>query len=117
MKRAILKLTALTLLGLLSVAAPSRGQGIYVEGQLNCGQWIDSRTKSSSVSIERYVIGVLNGLALGHGIELWRADGQAVSREAVFVWVDNYCRNHPLDPFVKGIIALYKERSGWNPGK
>ncbi len=79
MTRAILKRTALMLLGLLSFAATGMAQGIYVEGPLDCGQWVNSRTNRNSVAIEHYVIGVLNGLAIGHGVEFWRADGHAVA--------------------------------------
>jgi hypothetical protein len=92
-------------------------KGIYVEGQLDCGQWIDARTKGSSMAYENYVIGVLNGLALGHMIEFWRADGRSVSRESVYLWLDQYCRQHPLDEVVAGVIVLFKDRSGWKPAE
>jgi hypothetical protein len=102
------------LLGFLSHTAPSKAQGFYVEGQLDCGQWVEVRTKGRSQAFEYYVIGVLNGLTLGHGVEFWQADGRAVSRGAVYLWLDNYCRNHPLDSAMQGIVGLYSERSGWN---
>ena len=57
----------------------------------------------------------MNGLALGLRSEFWRADGNKISRESVFVWMDGYCREHPLQGVITGAFVLYGERSGWKP--
>lgn len=111
-----LVLATLALLVVFSFARPGRAQGIHVEGgSLDCGQWVTGRAERQSVVLEGFVIGLLNGLALGHAIEFWRADRRPVSREAVYLWLDGYCRNHPLDSIVTGAMDLYSERSGRNP--
>jgi hypothetical protein len=98
-------------------AAPTKGQGVYIAGTLDCGEWIVARTKGRSVAIEHFVIGFLDGLITGHFVEFWNADGHMIDRDSVYLWLDNYCRSHPLKPVPEGIIALYKERSGWDQGK
>ena len=93
----------------------ANAQGITVEGILDCGQWVRARTEKNSTAIGHYVIGVINGLAIGKGVEFWRAGGINISTEAIYLWMDGYCRQHPLNQVFEGAFALYKERSGWRP--
>jgi hypothetical protein len=86
---------------------------VYVEGKVDCGEWIDARTRNQATPLEHYVLGVLNGLSVGKGVEFWRADESKPSWEAVFLWIDNYCRASPLDTVFNGTFWLYSKRSGW----
>jgi hypothetical protein len=83
---------------------------------LDCGQWIEARKNSGSSALELYILGLLNGLSLGTGVEFWRSGGQSKpSREAIYLWIDNYCTANPLEDVFEAAIALYIERSGWKP--
>jgi hypothetical protein len=87
-------------------------QGITAEGITDCASWVTSRTAGRAEYLEHYLLGLLNGLALGSGIEFWRAGGVKVSREQAYLWMDNYCRNNPLSNPITGAFALMNERTG-----
>lgn len=97
----------------LLFAKPATAAGIFVEGSSDCGNWLDARKTERSAVLEGYTLGYLNGLAIGHVIEFWHADGRGVSREAVYAWIDSYCQKAPLDLLNQAIMQLYRERSGW----
>jgi hypothetical protein len=84
---------------------------VYIEGPLDCGQWITARSQGQAGYVEHYVLGVLNGLSVGLDAEFWHARGSLISREAAYLWVDNYCRQHPLGPVVTAALALFESRS------
>jgi len=103
----------LLIIGIALIAFTSPTQSaVYIEGLLDCGQWVDARTKHTSSNFESYLIGYLNGLSLASGVEFWRARGTPISREAVFLWMDNYCKAHPLEQVSDAIFALYTEHTG-----
>lgn len=95
-----------------STSAPAHAQGVVLEGRLDCGNWIEARTKRSADRLEHYLIGLLNGMALTSQIEFWQAGGSRVSRDQVFLWMDDYCRRTPLADPVTGAVALMNERTG-----
>ena len=100
----------------ISLAAVSlaHSQGVVVLGALDCGKWVQARTNSASSNLEHYLLGLLNGLALGRQVEFWQARGlPSPSRESVYLWMDGYCRDNPLNDVAQGATALYAERSGW----
>ena len=89
------------------LTGPANAQGIIVEGRLDCGEWAAARIRGKSIPYEHYLIGLLNGLALGHQVEFWHAAPSPISREAVYLWMDGYCQQNPLGQFVTGAVALY----------
>jgi len=106
----------LSLVILMLATRPANAQeGVIIEGSLDCGEWVNARTKALSSNLQHYLLGLINGLTLGHGHEFWRAGGSKLSREAVYLWMDSYCRQNPLKDVVTGAVALYQERSGWRP--
>src|SRR5262245_26977825 len=101
------------ILGTTSVHAGA----VYIEGTVDCGDWIKARGEQRASYLEHYLIGLLNGLSLGHEVEFWRADGRMLSRDAVYAWMDNYCQKNPLEDIVTATVQLYKEWSGWRPAQ
>lgn len=85
---------------------------VYVEGGIDCGDWLGSRQRKTSVAFEHYVLGMLNGLALGADREFWHADGRAISWDAAYFWVDAHCRSHPTDVLNAAVLTFFKERTG-----
>jgi hypothetical protein len=107
-------LTALAA-AVLAISAPiatATQPFITIEGQVDCGQWIKGETEGLALALEHYLIGLLNGMVMGARIEFWHAGGVAVSREQVFLWMDNYCRREPFSDPVAGATVLMKERTG-----
>jgi hypothetical protein len=94
-------------------------QGIWVEAATDCGNWVKARARNTPNVHEALLLGTLNGMALGTGIDFWRAGGTKVSREQVFLWMDKYCRENPLSHIIDGSKKLIDERSdnGWTRAK
>lgn len=108
-----LMIAAIGIAAVIACSSPARSQDtIHLEGPIDCGLWIEGRTARTSDVFEGYVIGMLNGLAFGAWREFWEAGGTPVSRPAVFLWLDNYCRDNPLRGLSVGIIDLFRERAG-----
>jgi hypothetical protein len=96
---------------LLLNASIGNTQGIVTEGRLDCGLWVKARSDRRAETLEHYFLGLMNGLAVGTRVEFWRADGQKISREQVYLWMDNYCRQTPLSSVIEGAIKLMNERT------
>ena len=94
---------------LLSYSAIAE-QGITVEGTMDCGQWVESRSLNRSIAYEHYLIGLINGQALGRQVEFWNAGGIPVSLEQVHLWMDKYCKDHPLSNPIRGTYILFEEK-------
>jgi hypothetical protein len=93
-------------------AQPASAQVIVMSESLDCGLWIKARSQKSSVVLEGYVQGLLNGLAFGAKIDFWKAGGILVSPEQVYLWMDKYCLNEPLSDTFQGAVVLFNERTG-----
>jgi hypothetical protein len=97
----------------LVLAKPANAQGLYIEGGVDCASWLQARAQpSSGMAFESYVLGTLNGLTMGVGLDFWRADGNLITRQQAYLWVDNYCRANPLSNVLSATLALFKERTG-----
>ena len=96
----------------LPLQGASMAQVVSVAGgSTECALWTQARSASDAAVYEHYVLGCLNGLALGTGKEFWRTGSGAVSREAVYAWMDKYCAPDPLRLIAAGAIELFKERT------
>lgn len=108
-----MKKTVLCLLSILLIAfqISARGADVFVEGvTVDCGYWTQARQARRAVSLEHYVLGFLDGFSAGREREFWRANGRLISREAAYLWIDNYCKSNPLKPIVTGLWELFNER-------
>ncbi len=93
----------------LFASAITNAQGILIEGTVNCGMWLEARSLKVAQNYENYTLGMVNGLALGRVIDIWRAKGVTVSREQLFFWMDEYCRKNPLKGIVEGSVDFSDE--------
>jgi hypothetical protein len=96
----------------ISVSLTKSDAQVVIEGQLDCGMWVEARTEGRAPYLEHYLVGLLNGMAYGTNIEFWYAGGVLVSQEQVFLWMDNYCRREPLSHVITGATVLMNERTG-----
>lgn len=93
----------------LASAPVDRHQPVWVRfmGSIECSAWpIDQEpghyTKAPALS---WVLGYLTATAMERNVDLLeRADSVAVSR-----WMDNYCRDNPLDNIIQGAASLRDE--------
>lgn len=95
---------------IMLMSSPSIAQGIYIEGTMDCGEWVQSRERQRSIAYETYLVGLINGLALGRKVEFWNAKGIVMSREQAYLWMDNYCKSNPLSQPTAGVFQLFEER-------
>ena len=102
-----------TVLAFPAAAAPP--SLIFMRGGMDCGAWATARASYHSLAYEAFSVGFLNGLAMGHGMDFWNADGAQLSGDAVYLWVDKYCAENPQNQVITGLTQLYATRSGWRP--
>ncbi len=79
----------------------------------NCGDWVTQRQEgpAQSIKLRGYVVGYINGLAIGRAAELWRANGDVLSQDQVFLWIDNWCKENPLETLDRAIFQFARLRS------
>lgn len=86
-------------------------QSITVEAAINCGDWLKVRKANTAAFFEYSLIGLIDGLALGRGVEIWRANGIPVTRDQLYYWMDAYCQKNPLSMVITGAYVFANERS------
>jgi hypothetical protein len=99
---------------LFAAPAPALPQGIIVEGIPDCGLWVKARSTDRSAILEEWLVGFLNGIAVGTQTEFWHAGGIPINREQVYLWMDKYCREEPLSRVIEGAFRLHAERHQGN---
>ena len=95
---------------LLSGSARAQNHATSGQGTAACGFWTASRHDGAASNVEQWVLGFLSGIANAtHGRvdPLHKTDDQAV-----WSWIDNYCKGHPLDLIVNaaGKFAVTRTR-------
>jgi hypothetical protein len=99
------------LLGIAAAdGASAQNKTVYRAGLVSCGQWQEHRTtgnKASSYQLQAYVDGFLSGYNLAsEGPDFLVGKPDSVS---LYIWIDNYCRDKPLDAVVGALFALKYE--------
>ncbi len=96
----------------IAVVVFSQGTALAQKIQINtlgarpCATWLDDRkTPAVSLSNEAWVIGFLNGIVAVTSKNILTN----VNANAIGKWVDNYCRNNPLDDTFDAGYALADE--------
>jgi hypothetical protein len=66
-------------------------------GNVSCGEWQRHRKQPEGTlaraGVEAWVLGYVTRASYDEDANL----GQGTDHEGLWAWVDNYCRNHPLD--------------------
>lgn len=75
-------------------------------GDRSSGQWMGNKSNAiSHLGDVAWLSGILTGLAIGMNVDiLAEPDGDSIA-----LWMDNYCRAHPLDKLSAGAVALALE--------
>jgi hypothetical protein len=89
----------------------SAGQNIWVETSENCGEWLKARKLKRSSPHEARLVGLLDGMAVGRVIEIWKAHGNPMTRDQAIAWMDQYCQSNPQSRVVIGADELANERT------
>jgi hypothetical protein len=80
-------------------------------GSSPCGNWTADRTARGvyAAAEEQWVVGYLSGVAV------WAQDLdplKGLDAPAVWAWMDNYCRAHPLAMIINAVDAFVREHPG-----
>lgn len=90
----------------------SNATGVKMEGSVDCGMWVEGRKSKRSQLLEAYVMGKVDGLAEGAWIDIWRSNERNISRDQLYLWLDQYCNKKPLDSMLNGIWEFSNEVTG-----
>jgi hypothetical protein len=99
-------------------SARAEDRAILIPGKNpSCGSYTTGRATQQSQRLEDWVIGFLSGVNVGLGsLSGVNVAGNAdteflkgVVGEAIWAWLDNYCRDHPLDLFQDAVAVLVRE--------
>lgn len=95
---------------LMTSGALAREGIMYGAGTISCGEWQQHRSsgyKANSYQAQAWVDGFLSGInTAGDGPDFLAPKPDAV---AFYAWIDNYCREKPLDALIQAAFALKKE--------
>jgi len=89
----------------------SNATGITYSGSASCRDWVQNRTGGGDAKLllstaqEFWLLGYLSGVANGLGVDFMRTANAA----SIELWMDNYCRNNPLDNVADGAVKLARE--------
>lgn len=94
----------------LSVApqtSAEEGVALRWMGPVSCGSWpSDTRWDSQQVAVPlNWVLGYLSAKSAGRQLDLLGSVDQA----SVKLWIDTYCKAHPLDDLPTAVLALEGE--------
>jgi hypothetical protein len=95
---------------------PYPPRSIYGAGTRSCGEWLKSRAdqnKSFEYQYQSWIDGFLSGVNL-MGTDLPDVLGtypatKPIDAVAFYAWIDNYCRQNPLNSLVTATAALRLE--------
>jgi len=87
------------------------GQQFWVETAEDCGEWVKARKLKRSSPHEARLVGLIDGMAIGRVIEIWKAQGSPISKEQAYSWMDKYCQANSLSKVVIGAEELANEKT------
>ena len=94
----------------LATGAFAQTRMVYGAGMVSCGEWQQYRSsgdKPNSYQAQAWIDGFLSGYnSAGEGPDFLTPKPSSI---AYYAWVDNYCRERPLDTLALAIFALKKE--------
>jgi hypothetical protein len=100
------------LLGLVLVIAAADGASarkIWGAGVTSCREWQENRTQENLASWQQrsWIAGYLSG----YNSASWGRDFlvRQPDAAAIYSWIDNYCRDNPLDDLIHAVTALKDE--------
>ena len=92
--------------------AQQEGTVIIGAGSLSCGKWLEARNNPRMHDqFEQWVLGYMSGINWAAWTKKQK-QADLPDAEAALAFIDQYCRNNPLDPIVAAAAALVQEIGG-----
>lgn len=77
-------------------------------GAIDCGEWVKSQLRTPPHQANRaWLLGFLSGLNQDKFYK--DALSKVSSATQIFLWMDNYCKNNPLEQVSDGTYELFNE--------
>lgn len=73
-------------------------------GDRSCAEWIDNWAERKSFDAN-WIIGFMTGLSTASSKEFLND----IDDNSIMLWIDNYCRNNPLDSLSSGGLMMREE--------
>lgn len=110
---AIMKLVLARAILAVALMTSSAGAGSYSfigQGGASCGTWIAVRRERAASGFEQWILGFLSGVgAEGNVVGSQTNPLNGIDADAVWAWMDNYCRDHPLGQIIEAAEAFVVE--------
>jgi hypothetical protein len=89
----------------ISLVTPAHSQTTF--GASDCGEWI----KSQNIQKRSWLMGYLSGINAAHYVGNMKIDhlDKLSSADQAYVWMDNYCKQNPLNDLTLGGWLLFQE--------
>ena len=105
------RLLTIIFLAILTHTSHARDLAVYGAGNILCSRWLYGREQSSPTPEVRELtfagqMWVLGYLSAANVYELHFAPGGPLSSDAIYQWIDTYCRAHPNDRISAAIQAM-----------
>lgn len=94
-----LVVAALVLLASQTAPAEDGETMTYGAGVASCGKWLEARKAENYYTYGQWVLGYISAMSME--LRLKQSDSDAIS-----AWMDNYCREHPLDTIQTATLEL-----------
>ena len=77
-----------------------------------CAMWLEAGKNKVFRQIEEaFVLGLIDGMSSGANMNFWVTREGQLKINQVLYWVDNYCKDNPLEHTVTGVWKLFNSRA------
>ena len=100
MKRISAALIPLLVAGAMTLTSAQADNVVNAVGfqQTSCGSWTQARANHQSAGMEFWAMGFVSGASFGRQLEVGTGIlDSATDAQAIYSWIDNYCRSKPLE--------------------
>ena len=96
---------------LLALTGPAQAQ-LKLNATGTCAMWLEAGKNKVFRQIEEaLVLGLIDGMSLGANMNFWVTREGQLKINQVLYWVDNYCRDNPLEHTVTGVWEFFNSRA------
>lgn len=109
----MIRILLLGLAMVISTADGASAKKIWGAGFSSCREWQDNRANVVGLQQRSWIAGYLSG----HNVASWGGDflEPKPDVDAMWTWIDNYCKNKPLAHLMDAVNALKDELEAREP--
>ena len=103
-------LVPLLMAGAMTLTSAQADNVVVGFQQTSCGQWTQARASHQSAEMEFWAMGFVSGASFVRQLEVGTGIlDSATDAQAIYTWIDNYCRSKPLELFPVAAASLVIE--------